>query len=116
MIGLLAGNAPAVRHPTLLARVPLVDIQLLLPAAETPLLASEEQLALRRRHFCDEFSAFCDAVLPPRAARKAADVWCVEWSSNTNIRCHSSRRANNRHWNDDRRRQHDGQRQLDGRR
>ena len=40
MIGLLASNAPAVRHPTVLARVPLFDIQLLLPAAETPLLAS----------------------------------------------------------------------------
>ena len=109
MIGLLAGNAPLVRHPTLLARVPL-DIQLLLPAAETPLLASEEQLALRRRHFCDEFSAFCDAVLSPKAALKAADVWCVKWSSDPNFRCHSSSRANDRHWNDDRRRQHGGRR------
>ena len=40
VIGLLARNAPAVRHPTLLAGVPLVGVQLLLPAAEAMLLAS----------------------------------------------------------------------------
>ena len=110
MVGLLAYDTPAVRHPALLAGMPCFSVQLLLPAAETPLLASEEQLALCRRHFGDEYAAFCDAVLPPRAARKAADVRRVEWGSDTNFRCHSSRRANDWHWNDDGRRRHDGRR------
>ena len=74
----MARIAPAVRHPALLAAMLLVGVQLLLPAAEATLLPGEEQLTLNGRHFDDEFSTFCNAVLPPRAARKAADVRRVE--------------------------------------
>jgi hypothetical protein len=42
VVGLLAHNAPAVRHPALLAGVPLVGDQLLLPVAEATLLPFEE--------------------------------------------------------------------------
>ena len=95
--------------------MPFVGVQLLLPAAETTLLASKEQLALSHRHFDDEFATFCDAVLPPGAARKAADVRCVEWSLDTNYGYHSGQRARNWRFSGDWRRQGDGRRQDDWR-